>query len=401
MELREKENNKLSNFICLDVIFIFLVNIFPLIAITLSIQENIFSLVLKVILGFFFAMNLPIIFRHFDIKIIFFVVLSCVITLFQFLLFPSLNIFFKNTALSFWTLCFLPSICIYLIDDYNVLMKKLEKSSTIITLIFLVFIILKISGVIQTGFDNYSMGLGYSCLIPALILLHSYFESNKLTKILAFFILVIGIVLIGSRGPLLGIILFLLYEIIRSFFNRKKSFSQFLSSFFLITFCSFLMFFYKDILIYFSDFLKSNGTTSRTLNMLIADADNSTGRDKIYELLIMNIKESPFVVRGINSDYVLLDGIYAHNIVLEIIYDFGIIIGGIILLFLFFNIIKTLFKIPTSNGLIICCILMFASIPKLFISSTLWEEYSFWMWLMICLKFNLFNFSIQKVGELA
>ena len=89
--------------------------------------------------------------------------------------------------------------------------------------------------------------------------------------------------------------------------------------------------------------------------------------------------EAPFAVRGINAEWAVI-GIYAHNIAVELLYQLGCVAGGAVILFILGRIIRTLTLTELDDQKLLCMIFMFASIPQLMVSGSLWTNYVFWMW---------------------
>lgn len=91
-------------------------------------------------------------------------------------------------------------------------------------------------------------------------------------------------------------------------------------------------------------------------------------KEVITDLIIEAIAKNPILGIGIAGDRVLLEGSYSHNIVIEVISNFGIILGILLLSVLGIKWIKSLFS---KNESYLDIILIWSSIGfiHLFISS--------------------------------
>ena len=282
--------------------------------------------------------------------------------------------YFGDTVISYLGISMRMALLLYIIDEYELLLKAITWYSVFVSaFLFLQFFVVGIS------YNNgrYSMGLGYISLLPALILIFAFFEKRKIVFLISVVIL-IGIMLIyASRGPILCVLLCAALLVLR----KSKPF-VIISALCLALLC---FIFISDILQFISG-LVPNGVQSRTLQYFLSgQATNDSGRSKLYTKIINEILAHPFSIRGINSDFLLI-GVYTHNIFLELLYEFGILIGGFLSLSIIYKTIKTYINM---NGLLendVCFIFMICSIPQLLMSHTLWTEWTFWAWLILYYK---------------
>ena len=107
-----------------------------------------------------------------------------------------------------------------------------------------------------------------------------------------------------------------------------------------------------------------------------------SGRIGMYERIWVVFVQNPLALRGINSDYSVL-GVYTHNLFLELLYEFGIIIGGSLCLYITIRIIRELLTFKSSAENEWYLMLMTISIPQLMVSHTVWTEWTFWVWIIL------------------
>lgn len=376
-----KKEKKICTYISLLILGLFLTNILSALSSMTGITASQSSLIIKLLLASSFIMILPIILQRFTIKMLIVTLVSILVTLLNLLFFQKTINIFLDTVLTYFTMCFTGFFAMSSVRDKTILKESLLKISRIIALIGVVLMIGIISGMI-TGFSNgrYNMGLGYSCLTPLLCLICAYIEKRIIYDVIGILGLLFLVISYGSRGPLIGIFLFGVYFLIRYLIANRK-YLLCISSCILI---SLFTFFYQSILRFLIDILDVFGISSRTLNLLVYNFTHDSGRGKDYVLLIDEIVNFPFKIRGINGEYLLI-GKYAHNIFVELIYQFGILIGGIAVIFLFSKFIKTLSLRAYNETNLLRWIFFFVSIPQLMVSSTLWENIGFWLWFAMIL----------------
>lgn len=209
-----------------------------------------------------------------------------------------------------FTLCICLPIFLSFVSIQNrtIFYKVAFHISTFVAFIGLLYLILLFTGNLPMKKNIYDMGLGYSLLIPALFL---FWHKGKFSVFVAL-LLTILILLLGSRGPLLPIALFVFIQrLILGSVNEKI----FLFIVLIVIICSF-----SSII----DWLQDYGINSRTLELLVeGEMDSDSGRGDIYSIIVDKVSEHPILGYGVFSDRVFLDGSYCHNILLESFMNFG------------------------------------------------------------------------------
>lgn len=120
----------------------------------------------------------------------------------------------------------------------------------------------------------------------------------------------------------------------------------------------------------------------------IADDNN---RSRIYETAIQMIRNGGLFGYGAYGDRYVIGNIafvgYCHNIILEILIDFGILLGGIFCLRMFYASIKIMFFAQEKEWGDIYMIL-FVSVTKLFLSGSFWYSEAFWGALAVWISYK-------------
>ena len=145
--------------------------------------------------------------------------------------------------------------------------------------------------------------------------------------------------------------------------------------------------------LFYDEFLKLIHVMSTKVgfstHLIDALSTNSIMQDKNREFLIENfirsIKESPFGY-GVMGDRYLSKSIYGikpmypHNIFLEIMVNFGYVIGGLLCIVLVFTIVKWLMSKEQKKKKYII-VFVAASFVKLLVSGSYWNDQMFFMML--------------------
>jgi O-antigen ligase len=109
-----------------------------------------------------------------------------------------------------------------------------------------------------------------------------------------------------------------------------------------------------------------------------------SGRDFLYKVVIEEVKNNPILGIGLAGDRRLINT-YVHNIVLEILANFGTIIGSAFIILLALISFKTLFL---SNKKVFDMISIWISIGlvHLIISSSYLLDFKFWIFLGLAIR---------------
>jgi O-Antigen ligase len=325
----------MASFVILTVQF-FILTYFNL---TNSVTANFIQYASKIIVGLTYLYALPVVWRRSKKKFILTYFIASFIILLNYLLFPA-NIFYLNEYII--PICFisLPSF-IYALSIYNFcILKKTMKSAAHIVFIFGTLVgILVFSGVISL--EKYSMSLSYYMLLPTLIFLNELLEKFSLKKLLITFISIVMIIALGSRGAILCVFVFLILRFIK--FNINKSYWSYIKYILTLGFI-FLMLLYLDtFLMYLNNVLLEFGVYSRNIQTFFSERISLSGRDTLYKTVFGNILNSPLLGIGIAGDRQILNGSYVHNLFLEILANFGLVIGFFIIISIIIFILICLF----------------------------------------------------------
>lgn len=230
--------------------------------------------------------------------------------------FPQNLPYVVGQGLRFFLPVVVPSfLCLTTVKDYDVVEKTLYKISWFSTALVLFYVFEFYSGTVS--FEGYNMPFSYACLLPMVAL----YSHRKIYDTVVVAILLISVLAIGARGPA---VYFLIYVIFDLFQYKSKG------RFIVLVLIAVLIFSLPTMY----SWLSSSNISSRTIRMLLeGNFMQDSGRNVIQAYFWSQLLEHPFTGIGLFGDR-LKDGFaYCHNLFLEILLNFGMIIGSLLLVF--------------------------------------------------------------------
>ncbi len=214
-------------------------------------------------------------------------------------------------------------------------------------------------------------------LLPHLCMVfYSIIRKAVPWNIAAFAIGTAGLLLLGNRGSLLCLGLFAIFTIL--FSGRLKRPVLFLA----LAIVAMVVLFSFGVLDSLYGYAEENGLSLRIFEKLESgELTDSSGRDKLNERIIEYIMLYPMMGMGIFSDRRVAGGFYAHNIFLEMVIHYGMILGILFLAMIIYLLVvaflylrknKDVFSVGFFTSLIFSCI-----IKLLLSSSYIIEPYFF------------------------
>lgn len=245
-------------------------------------------------------------------------------------------------------------------------------------LMFLTTLILYAHDLIMGVSMNGNMQFSYAAMPVIIFSLYDFFEKKHIYQLIISIILFIMIVLFGSRGPLICIMFFLLLYFMK---NRKKQ----LPIIMILLFTMFVLISnYERIIKVIAIVLDKYSISSRTIYKLMSGTITSnTGRDKIQDIVIQLISQKFLTGIGIGGERIVINkeiynmtknmgACYPHNIILEVLVQYGILIGGTLIIWFVAKCIMV--YVGNSNKRNALIILISISIVHLMVSSSYLEE---------------------------
>ena len=281
--------------------------------------------------------------------------------------------------------------------------KKLTECLTRCSVfIVLSYIILNFVNFSHLGHSTQYMNNAYSALIPVALLYNKGISEKKVLNVLLSLLAGFFLLVSGSRGAAITFIAFIfLYHIIAGEFTSKKLM--------IIVFACALMiaFVYNldSIFSWLAQFFKKFGISTRLIDLINGSESGiyrSDGRVLIYETALERIE---IIGGGLFFDRCITSYAYAHNFILEVLLDFGLILGIPILLIIgykIFRFAKKAHNIENDHGLgSDCACFIFGSLYVFSLVShsarfldndwnhfLLWHLQNFWQWSQWNIKYD-------------
>lgn len=248
--------------------------------------------------------------------------------------------------------------------------------------IFILSVASRRSNMATSGIDH--MAFAYQALPAVLILLYHFKKNHNVFNGIMAALALIYIVACGTRGPIICIVVFGLLIFLKDLrkFDTKKIAMIMLA---IIGSVGVIINWFNIIKLLIPIFDKYRLST-RILYSLITTSDNSfsSGRDSIYKIILNNINQHAIFGTGIMSDRMLLNGMWSHNVILEVLNDFGIPIGGTLIVFLVVLIIRRVRNLKNREFLNIIIIYFSCTIIKLMLSATFLTEFNLYFFIGLC-----------------
>ena len=300
----------------------------------------------------------------------------------------------------------------YAVRDF----KLFKKFLPVIEILVLLFVLLNyfVYSSELFGGNAYDQTVTYALLPAAVIACGSLFEKIRIYQILILIVSVTFLFLLGTRGPIVCLILFLLMKILLTYKNEMRVKIALVSFFFAVGIPLYL--FYYDILNMLIDLAKKTDLSARpALKILAGTFLEDKSRNKMSEYTTTLIRQNLLKGVGVGRDRVLLAsltnsnvednvfGMYPHNIFLELLLQFGVFIGGAILLYLVVILFMTTFRNPDRDSMNVICIFIAVGFFPLLFSESYLSSHNFFAMLGFCLsqyrKYNQ-NHLLKEIGIL-
>ena len=225
--------------------------------------------------------------------------------------------------------------------------------------------------------------------IPLGLMIYSGIMNNKICDIVISGIGLFAILAFGSRGSLFT--LFLL--IILLLWIKYRSTKMALVSLFISVV---IVIFGPSILSVLLEYLVNSGIDSRSISKLLSGGFLvSNDRVRIWEYLVgILMKNSIFGVGICGDRYYLpkqftgVDATYAHNIILEILLDYGFLIGMLLISIIIYILIKCFFQETDKDRKAFFSVFVIVGVLQLMISRSWLTEQNFFILLALLLTYS-------------
>lgn len=236
-------------------------------------------------------------------------------------------------------------------------------------------------------FMNYTQRWDYQLfgvqLCPFVIMLYPsyllYHNKSDLIWIIVGFLFLMA----GGRQSFVGFFIGMMvvyYSIRLNHLTIKQLVVRLMLVLFLLLFIVLLL---PYLIVLLGDVVNVMGMDSRTMDMLTGNELFSTStRDSIYELSMFYIRSNLYDIKGLFADRYMLritDSwiAYPHNLILELMMDFGVILGGLFSLIILFKFVLRLVRGNIEKSTIIG-IIATSILVRLMVSSSFMIEGCFY-----------------------
>lgn len=210
-----------------------------------------------------------------------------------------------------------------------------------------------------------------------------YYVKNVFLSVLGIVNLLIYVPLflgIGVRGTYVSLLIFTLLMMLRLNIVRKHSYIVGVSSAVLLA--GFMLVDFELLFTWISQVLSDNDMQIYAVDKYLAmfsHGDVSNGRGELYADAFAGFLQSPVWGHGFGLFEQSHDGLYVHNIFLEVLYEGGVLLACIIF-YPFYVYFRYLFSSPENDKTYIFLAFLFSvGVSKLFFSGILWNVPPFWL----------------------
>ncbi|MGJ5715825.1 O-antigen ligase family protein [Staphylococcus equorum] len=362
----------MSPFVILTVQYFALANSIRL-GIDVSFIIQLFS---KILVGLILFYALYLLIKHEKLTFILVYLISSAIFLSHYAIFLENRVYIQNLIFPFFFMC-LPLFLISLkIRDFETFKNIMFKASAIIYIFGITLSIEDILGIVDIG--TYSGPLSNYLLIPTIVFIEKFIDKGHIKCLILSIVSIFFILVLGSRGAILCILFFIAIKFI--FLNSKNKAHNIIIKTLVGLFISFILLNYRSMLNMIYIMLSDFGIKSRTIQLFLKEDIYLSGRENLYSKLIDYILNNPILGFGIAGDRKILSGeaVYAHNIFIEVIGNFGLFLGLLMVIVFITLVLYSLFNIKGEKKKILIIWLSIGFI-HLFISSSYLIEMKFWI----------------------
>lgn len=277
----------------------------------------------------------------------------------------------------------------------TILMMQEYSMEKVLSISFKVSIIVMIFDIITNADENYDSMVWAYAVLPCIAVTIVHFVYIRFTGLLSKiayipgFLMLIKFVLNANRGGLISLaVLVILLNFKAKDKSNNKLKNKYLLGTLLIILFVILIVFIEQITLYLYDTLASYGVEVSAIKKMyrLIEADNvSNNREELYNFAWNGFLSSPVFGNGIGG-FSVNHGGWAHNLILQLLYEGGVILTALILVPLIKSSVFILKStIVTVEEYSMYIVLFSTSIPRLLFSTELWNTQAFWMLFALCI----------------
>ncbi len=229
---------------------------------------------------------------------------------------------------------------------------------------------------------QYNLNYGYQVVFCFILYILLYLFNKQIIDLILSVISIYLVLSCGSRGSLICIavatVLVILFLLKTTAVNTLKFYGLIGLTIVTAVFAGPGL---SMLFTYLAKVFDKYGISSRTLRMFIkGKMDNTSGRDVIYQVARDMIRQKPITGYGFFGDRYRLRKIvyfgYPHNVVLEIMIQFGVIIGTLFLAIVLYKAFRMLIKNNDAGWMLLLIVFLTSSV-KPSLPHSFWYYYPF------------------------
>lgn len=250
-------------------------------------------------------------------------------------------------------------------------------------------------GAIEMNENAHNMSAAYEILPSVIYIIWITFKNSSLKSILSFhywlsvifsFLGFFLIISMGTRGPLVCILFFVSMYL---FFLSNNS-HKFGTMVLLAILGLLIMLNLESILLYMVDLLSSLNMSSRIFQIMIENSfmENSSSEERISFMNILLNEMTTFYSffgHGFAGSYRFIQS-YPHNIIYEVFFSFGYVVGGLLIILFVYLIIKSFHFCKDSTSKSFLLLLLSCGFVHLLMSNTFLQDSYFFLLIGYCVK---------------
>lgn len=289
------------------------------------------------------------------------------------------------------------------LEDYDHLIDIIIKAARLfaIVLAYISYTTYLRNGYSFAGYASYDMTHGYECAKVAAVLLLSLSLKKKkfrLFDIVAFLAMAFSSFVFGSRGSILMLFVYFIIIYLKNYLIDQPSNKRIVLFAFTCIVAILVGIYYYEILGQLSETLSRLNISSRTLDkMLNSSISTDTGRSVLQLQVIERWKDMPIFGYGILGDRQFISGSYVHSLILELITDFGYVLGVIMVIAIVVLVVKS---IRNERKRELCLLIETITLVNLMISSSFVVNTNFYIMLAVLatsrIPYNKIEFGKQE-----
>lgn len=205
--------------------------------------------------------------------------------------------------------------------------------------------------------SNDDMSRAYFILLNVLLVINYAFDKKTLMGIVFTVVGLLFLASMGTRGPVIISLAFIAGKIVLTSLNKGHGYIAIVAIIALIWFVNSDS--WNAFLLFTKSIIEDLGLSTRVIDLAIQDETLTymSERDEIADLVISKIKERPLTGWGVYGEW-QFNGWSAHNMYLELLDHYGVIVGGLIIIWILFINVKAF--LSTKNASVRGLVLLFA-----------------------------------------